>query len=905
MAATAQGRDVVTLTPTTSQAALRADIRLVTSILGDTLARAEGPDLLALVEKVRSLAKSGSLEEIPPLDLATATRLTRAFTAYFHLANVTEQVHRGRALLDARHTHGSWLEQAVQAIRDAGLDQTTMTEILGRVGARPVFTAHPTEAARRSTIDKLRHVAALLEQQPSPRRTRRLEEAVQLLWHTDEIRPEPPEPVDEARNGIYYFEGLVSAALADVVEDLREAVAELGVPLGLTSRPLQFGSWIGGDRDGNPHVRPETTRTVLELQAVHGIRAFCAMVDRLRRDLSVSERVAPVSPEIHERIEAMLPELPEVEGRYRRLNVEEPYRLYLTCVHVRLRLTEHRISAGEPHRPGRDYRDEADLLDDLLLLHRGVWEREGPVVAGGALERLVRTVSAVGLTLATLDIREHSSKHHAVVGRLLDRLGELDVPYAELAQADRLAVLSRELRGRRPLAPQPLPLEGDEATTAEVFHTIRWALDTLGPRAVESYIVSMTHDADDILAAVVLAREAGLVDLDAGVARIGFVPLLETVEELAEVESVLGSLFEDASYRRLVALRGDAQELMLGYSDSNKAGGIVASQWQIQRAQRSARDVARRHGVRLRFFHGRGGSVGRGGGPTYDAIQGLPWGTVDGEVKVTEQGEVISDKYALPVLARQNLELTLAATVEASLAHRTDRRSAAQADRWDEVMDTVAHRAHARYRALVEQPGLPEYFLTSTPVDQLAGMHIGSRPARRTDAADGIEDLRAIPWVFGWTQSRQIVPGWFGVGSGLAVAADRRADLREMYERWRFFRTFIDNVSMTLVKTDLDIAARYVESAVRPELRFLLEEIREEFELTVREVLQVTGDEALLDREPRLRTTLEVRENYLVPLHYLQIELLGRYRRGERGPDLERALLLTINGIAAGMRNTG
>jgi phosphoenolpyruvate carboxylase len=628
------------------------------------------------------------------------------------------------------------------------------------------------------------------------------------------------------------------------------------------------------------------------------------MVDRVRRDLSVSERVSEVSPEIRAWLDEVLPRLPEVEPRYRRLNAEEPYRLFLTCVHARLRLTERRVTTGERHRPGRDYRDDTELLDDLLLLHRSVREHQGEFVASGELERLVRTVAAVGLTLANLDVREHAEKHHHAVGQLLDRAGELDGSYADLDPKARHDVLSRELAGRRPLAPHPLPLDEEGARTAETFATIRRALDTLGPRTIESYIISMTRGADDVFAAVVLAREAGLVDLAAGVARIGFVPLLETVEELERTEQILEDLFGDESYRRLVAIRGDVQEVMLGYSDSNKAGGIATSQWQIQQAQRRARDVARRHGVRLTFFHGRGGSVGRGGGPTYDAIMALPYGTVDGEVKITEQGEVISDKYALPVLARDNLELMLAATVEASVLHKSDRRTPGQAERWDGAMEEVSRHAHARYRGLVERPELPAYFLASTPVDLLGSLHIGSRPARRPGSDSGVDDLRAIPWVFGWTQSRQIVPGWYGVGSGLAEVEDREV-LREMYRGWPFFRTFLDNVSMTLVKTDLDIAARYVEALAPEEVRPVLDDIRDEFDRTVAQVLAVTGDDALLDRNPVLRTTLEIRDNYLQPLHHLQIELLARHRRGEDAPDLERALLLTINGIAAGMRNTG
>ncbi len=896
----------------TPDADLRRDVRLVTSLLGETLKRAEGEDLLALVERVRTLAKDDTLAELPELDLATTTKLARAFTAYFHLANVAEQVHRGRTLLRARRDEGGptgWVHDALARVQEAGIDSETIAKEIPQVAVRPVFTAHPTEVARRSTIEKMRQVAALLEQPDTPRRTRRLEEAVETLWRTDEIRVEPPQPIDEARNGVYYLEGLAAAALPDVLEELRDQLAAIDVRLPAEVRPLRFGTWIGGDRDGNPNVTPATTRAVLELQAVHGIRLLSGEVNRLRRDLSVSERLSTVSEELRERLEQMVPELPEVEPRYRRLNAEEPYRLYLTCVHVRLQLTEERISSGRQHRDGRDYRDDTELLEDLLVLHRSVLEHQGELVAGGELERLVRTVAATGLTLATLDVREHAKKHHAAIGQLLDRLpageGGATTPYAELDRETRTKVLSEELAGGRPLSTQPLPLDEEATITAETFTTIRWALDTLGPRTVESYIISMTRHSDDVLAAVVLAREAGLVDLVGGSARIGFVPLLETVEELEKTDEILEALFSDASYRRLLSLLGDVQEVMLGYSDSNKAGGIAPSQWQIQRSQRAARDVARRHGVRLRFFHGRGGSVGRGGGPTYDAIMALPYGTVEGEVKITEQGEVISDKYALPVLARQNLELTLAATLEASLLHKKDRRSPEDAERWDGLMDRLSDAAHGRYRGLIETDGLPEYFLASTPVDLLGALHIGSRPARRPGADAGIDDLRAIPWVFGWTQSRQIVPGWFGVGSGLAAVADEREVLREMYDGWPFFRTFLDNVSMTLVKTDLDIAARYVEALVPEELRGLLDDIREEFELTVSGVLAVTGEDHLLDRDPILRTTLEIRENYLEPLHHLQVQLLTRMRAGEEGDQLERALLLTINGIAAGMRNTG
>ncbi len=892
---------------------LRADIRQLTTMLGETLARTEGQELLDLVELVRGHAKDSGLSDLPQdvdaqlreMDLSTTIRLVRAFTSYFHLANVTEQVHRGRELVRQRAEQGGWLERALRRIADADVPVEVLAADVARLAVRPVLTAHPTGAARRSILDKLRRIAALLDAPASAARTRRLAEAVELVWQTDELRLDRPDPLDEARNGIYYLEGLGGTAVGDVLEELRDQLARVGVTLPEGARPLTFGTWIGGDRDGNPNVTPLITLSVLELQAVHGIRLLLELVDDLRRELSVSQRVSGVSAALRELLAAALEALPEVDPRYRRLNAEEPYRLFLTCVRRRLALTLERIETGSRHVPGRDYLAVAELTAELAVLQASVRDHQGDLLADGAVDRLVRTVAATGILLATMDVREHADAHHHAVGQLLDRTWELAFPYADLARHHRLAALSKELTSRRPLAGQPLPLDEAGAKTAGVFHAIRTALDVLGPEAVESYVISMTQGADDVLAAVVLAREAGLVDLADGIARIGFVPLLETVEELDKAAEILTSLLEDPSYRRLVLLRGDVQEVMLGYSDSNKAGGIATSQWQIHRAQRQARDVAVSFGVRLRFFHGRGGSVGRGGGPTYEAIMALPNGAVDGEVKLTEQGEVISDKYALPVLARENLELLLAASLEATVLHTRPRRSSAQGERWDAEMALVSAAAHDRYRAFVEDPSLPAYFLASTPVDLLADLHIGSRPSRRPSSAAGIEGLRAIPWVFGWTQSRQIIPGWYGVGTGLQAASSSLAVLQEMYADWPFFRAFLSNVSMTLVKTDLTIAARYVTRLVPAELQHVFATVQAEHALTVSHVLAVTGETALLDSDPVLRQTLRTRETYLEPLHHLQVELLARSRAGESDPLLGRALLLTVNGVAAGLRNTG
>jgi phosphoenolpyruvate carboxylase len=905
------------------QAALRRDIRELGVLLGQTIVRQEGPAALELVERVRRLARGdrdAAAALLAGVDALTATRLVRAFSTYFHLANIAEQVHRARELAAVRAERGTWLSQAVDAIAEAEVGAAELAAEVQRLAVRPVFTAHPTEAARRTVLTKLRRIGTLLEERhraagdaaAQRRIQRRLEELIDLLWQSDELRTARPDVLDEARNAVYYLDELHRDAVPHVLEALVAELGRLGLNVPVAARPLRFGSWIGGDRDGNPHVLPVTTLEVLALQHEHAVRDTLALVDELRADLSSSVRIAGVSPELEASLSADLEALPEVEPRYRRLNAEEPYRLKLTCVRHKLLNTRRRLAERRPHDPARDYATTAQLLGDLGLVRDSLLLHRGELIARGRLESAMRTIGAFGLHLATLDVREHADAHHHAVGQLVDRLGDHERPYASLERDARRRLLAAELPSRRPLAPSPPPLDRAGARTYETLAVVRRALDRHGPDAIESYIVSMCRGADDVLAAAILAREAGLIDLGAGVARIDLVPLLETPDELRSAGRVLADLLEDPAYRRLVALRGDVQEVMLGYSDSNKAAGITTSQWEIHRAQQRLRDVARPHGVRLRLFHGRGGTVGRGGGPTHDAILAQPPGTLDGEIKLTEQGEVISDKYLLPALARENLELTVAAALEATVLHRRPLLPADELTRWGEVMDRVSDAACARYRALVEHPDLPAYYFAVSPVELLGELHLGSRPARRPDAGGGLEALRAIPWVFGWTQTRQIVPGWYGVGSGLAAAraAGLGDELRAMHGRWRFFRTFLANVAMTLVKTDLDLAGHYVAALVPAPLRSMLDVIRVEHELTRGELARVTGHDALLAANPVLETTLRVRDAYLAPLHLQQVALMRRWREERAAgrpsdPAVARALLLTVNGIAAGLRNTG
>ncbi|MDX1659195.1 MAG: phosphoenolpyruvate carboxylase [Nitriliruptorales bacterium] len=902
---------------------LRRDIRLLGNLIGETLVRQEGRDLLELVEQVRERSKRARREDEPAaaeeleailgdLDLVTTTKLVRAFNTYFYLANVAEQAHRVDELT-ARSEHRGTLASTFRRLADAEVAGEELQAVLDRLELRPVFTAHPTESSRRSILRKIRWVAELLEEYNDPRSTSadhqrvevRLAEVIDLLWQTDELRLERPDPVDEARAVIYYFDELFSEVVPALFEEFARHLDEHGYELAPDQVPIRFGTWVGGDRDGNPNVTPAVTRDVLRVQADHALRDLLEAVERLATDLSSSVRVVDVSDELQASIADDRRRLPDVYERFEHLNREEPYRLKCTFIHERLTHTRERILTGRPAGP-EEYESAGELLDELRLMHDSLLENRGELIARGSLARLMRLVAAFRLHLAVMDVREHAQRHHLALSELFERVG-LDPPYDDLEREDRRALLVEELEQRRPLSTPTTELSDDATTVVDTFHRIREALDHNGEEVIESYIISMTRGVDDVLAPVVLAREAGLVDVHGGVARIGFVPLLETPEELGTAAQFLDELLSIDSYRELVRLRGERQEVMLGYSDSSKLGGITTSRWELHKAQRRLVEVSAAHGVRLVIFHGRGGSVGRGGGPTNEAILAQPPGTVDGEIKITEQGEVISDKYALPGLAHRNLELTLAATLEASLLHRAPLNPPEDLARWNEVMEVVSGAAYDAYRGLVEAPGFPDYFRQSTPVDELSELHLGSRPSSR-GGGRGLGDLRAIPWVFGWTQSRQVVPGWFGVGSGLAAARrdgyDR--DLDAMHDRWQFMQMFVSNVEMTLVKTDLGIARRYVDSLVDPDLHRIFDLICEEFERTVEQVLAITGEDELLAGHPVLRRTLDVRDAYLDPLNMLQVSLLARTRELDASDEqLRRALLLTMNGIAAGLRNTG
>ncbi len=879
--------------------ALRNDVRKLADLLGETLVRQEGPELLNLVESVRLAVREGKAEQLlSDLSVEKTASLVRAFSTYFNLANVAEQVDRVKVLAKEKHNSGGWISQAVtnieKSLNNKEFSATDLQNWLSNFSVRPVFTAHPTEAARRSVLSKLTTISELLDQPESEIRNTRLAEAIDLIWQTDELRLGQPEPLDEAVNSLYYLDELFEFTVPEILDQFNKELKRLGIEIPMTSRPLSFGTWIGGDRDGNPFITAEVTKAAILLQNAHFTRTIIHLLDELRQALSISTKLAGVSKELLDSVSQDLELLPEIEERFRRINVEEPYRLKATAIRHKLLITQARHRGALPHAPGRDYKDTAELLADFTIMRDSLLAHNGQLIAGGLLERLTRAITAFGLTHATMDIREHSDAHRKLLKQVI---GDFDTNK-----------LSQSLDDSK--NPDLSKLDEGSKKTLSTFVAINDLIKRFGPEVIETYIISMTKSADDVIAAALIGKYAGLISLVPGneFAQIGFAPLLETVTELRSADLILENLLSNPQYRQIVNLRGNIQEVMLGYSDSNKDAGITTSQWEIHKAQRKLRDVAIKHGVKLRLFHGRGGSVGRGGGPTYDALIALPWGSIDGQIKMTEQGEVISDKYGLPALAKENLELTIAASLEATVLNRKPRQSTSALNSWDDCMDLISNAAFTTYRNLVDQSDLPTYFYQSTPVEQLGNLFLGSRPSRRPDANADLSSLRAIPWVFGWTQSRQIVPGWYGVGSGLKAAreAGKGAVLKELLENWHFFRTFISNVEMTIAKTDLEIARRYVDNLVDPKLHKIFDQIKSEFELTVSELLALTNKSEILGNQPILARTLAVRDTYLAPLQLLQVSLLKQVRNQTNpDPQLTRALLLTINGVAAGLRNTG
>lgn len=908
---------------------LGEDVRLLGRLLGDTLREQEGEARYALIEQIRQTAVRFRRDRDPEarqaleatllgIDHDTAISVVRAFSFFSQLANIAEDLHhvrrrRAHQLAGSPPQEGS-LALAFARIRKAGVAVPALVETLAGTLVSPVLTAHPTEVQRKSILDAQIEVARLLVERSAAALTpdelqtndEALRRVVLTLWQTRILRTTRLTVNDEIENGLAYFRYTFLREVPRLHARLEDMTAELlGDAAFRLPAVLRVGSWIGGDRDGNPYVTHEVTRHALRRQSTLAFDFYLEEVHRLGAELSMALRIVPVSPAL-----AALAEASPDRSEHRS---DEPYRRALIGVYGRLAATALRLDQHvAEHRPvgeAAPYAGCAEFLRDLDVIADSLQRNGGARIARGRLRQLRRAAAVFGFHLAPLDLRQVSDVHERVVAELLARAGTHE-GYIGLGEDGRVSVLLEELATARPLRS---PFLEYGAETSRELDTCSAAADIhrlYGLQALPNYVISKTAGASDVLEVALLLKEAGLLSsAPAPSLALNIVPLFETIADLRGCGAVMDALFAIPRYRALLASRGGVQEVMLGYSDSNKDGGFLTSNWELYKAELALVEVFARHGVRLRLFHGRGGTVGRGGGPSYEAILAQPAGSVNGQIRITEQGEVIASKYADAEIGHRNLETLLAATLEATLLPARDLADGGAA--YHAVMEELSGQAFRAYRGLVyDTPDFAGFFRAATPIAELAELQIGSRPVSRKQSFE-INDLRAIPWVFSWSLARIMLPGWYGFGAAVDALVKREGSralplLQRMYRDWPFFRSLLSNMDMVLAKCDLGIASRYAELVDDPGLRAaLFGRIEAEWHSTAGHLLAITGQRELLEGNPALARSLRNRSPYIDPLNHLQVALLRRFRGGEDDPVVKRALLLTINGIAAGLRNSG
>ncbi|WBL65290.1 phosphoenolpyruvate carboxylase [Thauera sp. WB-2] len=914
-------------------APLREDIRLLGRLLGDTVRDQQGAAAFELIERIRQnsvrfrrdddIAARRELEDIlDALSRDQTIQVVRAFSYFSHLANIAEDQHhirRSRAHLVAGSAprEGS-LPHALQAVFDSGVtDAAGLVAFFDGALVSPVLTAHPTEVQRKSILNCETVIARLLDERDRMQLTpeeaaasdEALRRAVLTLWQTRMLRTAKLSVIDEVNNGLSYFDTTFLRELPRLYASLEDRLAAADPALGAPELAafVQVGSWIGGDRDGNPFVTAEVLERALAMQAAVALGYYLTELHTLGSQLSLGLGLVSAS-------EALLA-LAERSPDHSPHRSDEPYRRAITGIYARLAATYQALLGHAPARPAvaaaEPYAGADALAEDLDTLHHSLVANGSAALARGRLRHLRRAVKVFGFHLAPLDLRQNSDVHERVVAELLE-VARPGTAYSSLDEAARCALLLEELATARPLASPHVAYSEESAGELAIFRAARGIHQRYGSAAIRNCIISKTDDVSDLLELAVLLKEAGLLRPLENALDVNIVPLFETIGDLENAAGVMERLFSIPAYRGLLEARAHTQEVMLGYSDSNKDGGFLTSGWALYKAEGELVATFARHGVRLRLFHGRGGSVGRGGGPSYQAILAQPEGAVQGQIRLTEQGEVIGAKYGNPEVGRRNLEVLVAATLETSLRPASAAPTPAA---FLEAMQALSDAAFAAYRGLVyETEGFERYFWESTVISEIAALNIGSRPASRKKST-AIEDLRAIPWVFSWSQCRVMLPGWYGFGSAVqALLARQPADglalLQRMNREWPFFQTLLSNMDMVLAKTDLAIASRYAELVKDAALReAIFGRIRAEHQATVEAVLKITGQAALLDGNPLLKRSIRNRFPYLDPLNHVQVELLRRHREAAAaaGSDerTRNGIHISINGIAAGLRNSG
>lgn len=924
---------------------LRARVKLFGNLLGDVLSAQAGGQVLKAVETLRKgyinlhrkdspHARARLTRLIRKLDPDIVTHVVRAFNIYFSLVNIAEEAYQHRLRRRQVRSGGPlWtgsFDATLRDLRNEGVSPPQLQSLLDQLAYIPVFTAHPTEAKRRTIMEALRRIFVISEQLNDLRLGKeerqeiveRLKDQIQLLWKTDEVRVHRPQVRDEIRNGLYYFKECLFEAVPTLYRHLEKGVRRVyGDSPEPTRVPslLRFGSWIGGDRDGNPNVKPETTALALRLQAREVLAEYLIRVTALSHQLTFSSLLCQPSPEFLaslERDDGPLNDQTFNESPNRFSH--EPYRRKLYAMRLRLerslRGMRKRLVGQQLDDNGGGYRSEREFLEDLYLIRDSLISHGDANIANAELQDLIRLVETFGFALVQLDLRQESSRHTAAVTELLRLLpGQID--YGSLSESERLHTLATAIADPTLPAIEHAALSPATRETLEVFTMMADMREEISPQAFGNYIISMTHAASHVMEVMLLARLAGL----AGRRALGWFcdirisPLFETIEDLAHVEQVLTALLDDPTYAALLKSSGNLQEVMLGYSDSCKDGGILASGWNLYEAQKKIIRLTGARGVGCRLFHGRGGTIGRGGGPTYESILAQPPGTVHGQIKFTEQGEVLSYKYSNNETAAYELAMGITGLMKASRGVVQD--TADDRNDYLGVMDELTRTGEQVYRELTERvDGFLDYFYEATPVSEIGLLNIGSRPSHRATQDRSKYSVRAIPWVFGWAQSRHTLPAWYGIGSALEIWRGndlaRLAKLQTMYHKWPFFRSLLSNTQMSLFKGDMNLALEYSQlckDAKTGERIYNL--IRSEYQRTVTQVLNVTNAKRLIEETPQLALSLARRNPYLDPLNHIQITLLQRYRDPNLSPAEQSVwldpLLRSINAIAAGMRNTG
>jgi len=907
---------------------LHETVRWLASSLGDVIRRLEGESCFEAVETLRTACRARRegeddapgidelLEMIDDLSLAEAGIVARAFTLFFLLINTAEQVYQ---VLRRRSANGNSsradepgkFRWALQQLKNRGVEPDEIADWLSQVEIRPVLTAHPTEATRHTVLDLQARVADLLLQRfGADAETRRdleesLESEVELLWLTTEVRADRPSVMHEVSNVLWYLEHRFPETESRMVKELQRAFrAVFGQPLKVPAF-LRVGSWVGGDRDGNPEVTPDVTLQAARRAADTILGVYIGRLRSLTEALSWSARIKSVPQALETSLEKDREALPGVWDRLQDRYAREPLRQKLSLMSARLKANRRRIQSGEPAEGTGAYRNADAFVEDLSRVSEALHSVNAEQSARTLLEPLLTCARIHGFFGYELDVREEAGVHKSSLEDIYGLL-EMDLP-------DRSG-LEAELLSRRPLLSERLPLEEPTRKTTRVFDAMRRVQSELGDQAVSTYIISMTHAAEDLLRVLLLAREAGLVDLagDPPRSKLDVVPLFETLDDLNRAADLMGTLFDSRVYQRQLRARGMRQEIMIGYSDSTKDAGLLPASWALYRAQESLAKVCSHAGVTVTFFHGRGGTVGRGGGsPVFRALSALPPGTMEGAIKITEQGEVISQKYGLVPIADHTLEVMLTGTLMASFTSWCENLKPGKEERFRETMQRLVDLSLPVYRKWVhEDDRLFILFQQATPVKELSHVHFGSRPAYRGDSK-GLETLRAIPWVFGWTQIRLNLPAWLGVGTALDAVIEESAGLdilREMAESWCFFDDLLGKIEMICAKTDLEIAKTYIDRLGENSAE-LWEMFQAEYNRTVQALLKIRQSRYLLEGQPHLQTALIHRDRYIDPLSLLQVHLLRRKQLlQEDDPQIEeinRVLGTALNGVAQGLRNTG